>query len=73
MNIPVVDISACIRCEICVELAPQAFGMNDAGFVEVFPLDDYSDEQIHEAVKNCPKDCIVWENTADTDSGSPEH
>lgn len=55
---PIVDISTCILCEICTDLAPHAFTMNEAGFVEVLPLDDYSDEDIHEAVKNCPKDCI---------------
>ncbi len=60
-SIPVVELSDCILCEICVELAPHAFVVNDAGFVEIRPLDDYSDEDIHEAVKNCPKDCITWE------------
>ena len=61
MKEPVVDMAECILCEICVELAPKAFLINDAGFVEVLPLDDYSDEDIHEVVKNCPKDCITWE------------
>jgi len=61
MKIPAVDLSCCILCEICVELAPHAFVINDADFVEVQPLDDYSDEDIHEAMKNCPKDCITWE------------
>jgi len=58
---PVVDLGCCILCEICVEIAPHAFEINDAGYVEVLPLDDYSDEGIREAVKNCPKDCIRWE------------
>ena len=61
MKIPVVDLGSCTLCEICVELAPHAFVINDAGFVEVLPLDDYSDEDIHEAIKNCPKDGITWE------------
>mgnify|MGYP003961784661 CR=1 FL=1 len=56
MGIPVVELSCCILCEICVELAPHAFVINDAGFVEVLALDDYSDEDIHEAIKNCPKE-----------------
>ncbi|MCK5687544.1 ferredoxin [bacterium] len=58
---PVIALECCILCEICIELAPQAFKLNDASFVETVELDDYSDEQIHEAVKNCPKDCITWE------------
>jgi ferredoxin len=61
MKTPVVDLGSCILCEICVELAPHAFVINDAGFVEVLFLDDYSDEDIHEAIKNCPKDSITWE------------
>ncbi|MCM2284246.1 MAG: ferredoxin [Desulfobacula sp.] len=58
---PVVDLGCCILCEVCVELAPHAFNINDAGYVEVLPLVDYSDEDIREAVKNCPKDCITFE------------
>jgi ferredoxin len=61
MKTPEVDLGSCIGCEICVELAPHAFRINDAGFVEVIVLDDYSDEDIREAIKNCPKDCISWE------------
>ena len=61
MKRPVIDLEACILCEICVELAPHAFEINDSGFVQVLELDDYGDENIHEAVKNCPKDCIAWE------------
>ncbi len=61
MKIPVLDMTECILCEVCTDLAPQAFQINDAGFVEVLPLDNYEDEDIHEAVKNCPKDCISWE------------
>ncbi len=61
MKLPVVDMAECILCEICIDLAYHTFKINDFGFVEVLPLDDYSDEDIHEAVKNCPKDCITWE------------
>jgi len=61
MKAPLVDIGCCILCEVCVELAPHAFQINDAGFVEVLPLDDYTDDDIREAVKNCPKDCISLE------------
>ena len=61
MKTPVVDLGCCNFCEICIELAPQAFQINDAGFVEVLYLDSYLDEEIHEAIKNCPKDCIIWE------------
>lgn len=61
MKIPVVDLGSCILCEVCTDVAPHAFKINDAGFVESLPLDDYSDEDIQEAINNCPKDCICWE------------
>ena len=61
MKTPVIDLAECILCEVCIDAAPHAFQLNDAGFVEVLPLDDYGDEDIEEAVKNCPKDCIYWE------------
>ncbi len=61
LKTPVIELSSCILCEICVELAPHAFGINDTGFVDLLSLDDYSDGDIHEAIKNCPKDCITWE------------
>jgi ferredoxin len=48
MGTPVVELSCCILCEICVEVAPHAFAINDAGYVEVLALDDYS------AVSVCP-------------------
>ncbi|NOX32226.1 MAG: ferredoxin [Deltaproteobacteria bacterium] len=61
MKTPVVDLGGCILCKVCVELAPHAFQINDAGFVEVLSLDDYSDKDTLEAIKNCPRDCITWE------------
>jgi ferredoxin len=61
MKRPSIDLGSCILCEICVEMAPHAFEINDSGFVQVLPLDDYQDDQVLEAVKNCPKDCILWE------------
>lgn len=61
MEKPVVDLGCCILCEICTDMAPHAFTINDSGFLEVVLLDDYSDDDINEAIKNCPKDCITWE------------
>jgi ferredoxin len=61
MKEPTIDLGDCILCEICSEVAPQAFQMTGEGFIQVMPLEDYSDDQIHKAVINCPKDCISWE------------
>lgn len=61
MKVPVIDLECCILCEVCVELAPHAFQINDAGFVETLYLDDYTDKDINEAKVNCPKNCITME------------
>ncbi|RPJ70564.1 MAG: ferredoxin [Desulfobacteraceae bacterium] len=61
MKRPVVELSDCIRCEVCVEACPSVFRMNDAGFVEVADLSSYPESEVNEAIKNCPADCIFWE------------
>ena len=61
MRRPVVDLSTCILCEVCVAACPEVFQINDAGWVEVADLEDYPEECVNEAIKNCPKDCISWE------------
>jgi ferredoxin len=61
VKIPVVELSECILCEVCTSVCPSVFKINDAGFVEVTPLENYPEDQVNEAIKNCPKDCIFWE------------
>ena len=61
MKIPVVDLSECILCGVCQDVCPQVFRLNDAGFVEVADLSDYPEAEVDEAVRNCPTDCISWE------------
>lgn len=62
MKKPVVELSDCILCEICVEYCPEVFRMNEAGYVEVIDLPDYPGKIVEEAIKNCPADCIYWDN-----------
>lgn len=62
MKRPVVELSDCIHCDVCVEACPAAFRMNDAGFVEVIDLSSYPEEEVNDAIKNCPADCIHWED-----------
>jgi ferredoxin len=62
MKRPVVELSDCIRCEVCVEVCPAAFRMNDAGYIEVVDLPGYPEDEVDEAIKNCPADCIHWED-----------
>ena len=61
MKRPVVELSDCILCEVCVDVCPAVFAMNDAGYIEVADLSEYPEDDVDEAVKNCPADCIYWE------------
>jgi len=60
MKIPVVELSDCIKCEICIDVSPSVFRMNSAGFIEVIDLAHYPENEVDEAIKNCPADCISW-------------
>ena len=59
-KIPVVELSDCKLCEVCVEACPSVFRINDAGYVEVADLSEYPEQEVKEAIKNCPVDCIYW-------------
>jgi len=56
-----VDRDVCISCELCVDMVPEVFRMNDAGFAEVYDSDGASEEKIQDAMDNCPVSCILWE------------
>ncbi len=58
---PVVDIGQCTLCEGCLDMAPSVFQMNDAGYIEVADLDAYPEDEVNDAIKYCPEDCISWE------------
>ena len=61
MKHPVVDLSDCILCGVCVDVCPDVFHFSDAGFVHVSEHDDYPESAVDEAIRNCPADCIRWE------------
>ena len=62
MRIPVVDIGVCTKCGGCIEVAPEVFSINPAaGYIEVLELDHYPEQEVDEAIKICPVDCITWE------------
>jgi len=61
MKIPVIDLGECTDCEGCLDLYPTLFRRNDAGYIEVIELADYPEDEVEEAIKNCPADCITWE------------
>jgi len=60
MKIPVVELSDCIVCGVCVEACPQVFKLNNAGYIEVRDLKSFPAEDVNEAIKYCPADCIDW-------------
>ena len=60
MKRPVVELSECIHCDVCVEACPAVFRLNQAGYIEVVDLDAYPGEEVDDAIRNCPADCIRW-------------
>lgn len=63
MRIPVVELSECILCGVCIEICPAVFRLSDADYIEVLELDVYPEPEVDEAARNCPKDCICWSET----------
>ena len=61
MKVPVIDLSQCDLCGICTEVAPSVFRLSDAGFVMVVDLMTYPEDDVDAAIRNCPADCIYWE------------
>jgi len=62
MKTPVVELGDCILCGICIEVAPSVFKLSSAGYIEVSELPVYPEGEVDEAIKNCPSDCISWNN-----------
>ena len=60
MKVPVIDLGECVDCEACLDLCPSVFRRNDTGYIEVVDLEKYPEEEVEEAIKNCPADCIAW-------------
>ncbi|MGA7877301.1 MAG: ferredoxin [Desulfoferrobacter sp.] len=60
---PVVDLSRCVDCDACVEVCPDVFRKNEAGYIEVLEGGIESEECIQEAINCCPSDCIAWEES----------
>ena len=61
-GILIIDEKACTGCGGCVEVCPEVFRLNDAGYVEVVQLDEYPEADVNDAIMFCPEDCIYWED-----------
>ena len=58
---PSIDLSKCDDCGACIELCPEVFKQNEAGYIEVADLDNYPEDCIEEAISYCRSHCIFWE------------
>ncbi|SLM28146.1 Ferredoxin (4Fe-4S iron-sulfur cluster binding protein) [Desulfamplus magnetovallimortis] len=78
---PVIDLSECVLCDICVELCPDVFIKNSSDYIEVSEnveqllYDDHGNlinpsllEDIKDAIKTCRGDCISWDEKTETKS-----
>jgi ferredoxin len=61
MKVPTVDLKDCVDCDACIEMCPQVFRRNDLGTIEVLDLSEYPENAVDEVIKNCPCDCISWQ------------
>ena len=61
MRKPDIDIGDCTLCMACVEICPEVFRYNVAGYIEVIDLQEYSEKDIDDAMVLCPEDCISWQ------------
>lgn len=61
MKISVIDLGECVDCDACIEVCPAVFTRNDSGYIEVIELPEYAEEELEEAIRNCPADRITWE------------
>jgi len=61
MKTPVIELSDCILCGVCVDACPEIFQINEtAGFVSVADLPSYPESEVDEVIMYCPADCISW-------------
>lgn len=59
---PIIDLGRCSSCGGCIEVASHVFRYNsEMGIMEVIEFQIYPVDMVDEAIKNCPKDCIVWD------------
>ncbi len=47
-------------CQACLELCPEVFRINPAGYLEIVELADYPVVEIDEAIAACPAYCVSW-------------
>ena len=59
-KVPVIDADLCTGCELCVETCSDVFTMDD-DLAKVANPTGASEDEIQEAIDNCPVEAINWE------------
>ncbi len=54
-----VDSEICTGCELCVDTCPGVFKMGD-GSAEVHNAEGDSEQNIQQAIDDCPTEAISW-------------
>jgi ferredoxin len=60
-KIPAIDADLCTGCELCVETVSEVFQM-EGDVAVVYNAEGASEEEIQEAVDNCPVEAISWQD-----------
>ncbi|MCK4324753.1 MAG: ferredoxin, partial [Armatimonadetes bacterium] len=47
-------------CELCVDIAPSTFELNDEGISEIIAPEGDDEDAIQEAIDSCPTEAISW-------------
>jgi len=58
--VPEVDADLCTGCELCVDIAPNTFELNDEGIVVVIDPEGDDEDAVQEAIDSCPAEAISW-------------
>ena len=58
--VPFVKTNSCTTCDVCAEICPDVFQINDDLVAEVVDPFGDTEEAIQEAIDLCPESCIVW-------------
>jgi ferredoxin len=60
-RVPVIVAEECIACGNCAAVCPEVFSLNESlGHSEMINPQGAPEEQIQEAMDQCPVQCIQW-------------